>query len=135
MKTLITFTLIALSGFASIAAPHPGPRPIHRPPPYHVHYRPQVHHYHHHPGPAHHYHHHPGPAFVGGVVGGLLGAAVVEAIRPTIVTTPIHQPAVIVQSPTIVPRQVWVEGRYQQQVVNGTIVNVWVPGHWETIYR
>lgn len=125
MKTLIAFTLVALSGLASIAAPHPGPRPIHRPPPHHIHYGPRV----------HHYHYHPGPAFVGGVVGGLLGAAVIEATRPAIVATPAPQPTVIIQSPTIVPRQVWVEGRYQQQVVNGTIVNIWVPGHWETIYR
>ena len=75
MKTLL-FACIASIGITLMAAPgfHPHPRPV----PHHVHR----------PGPwipPHHHHHHchPGPIFVRGLVGGLIGSAVVEAIRPT----------------------------------------------------
>ena len=128
MKTLL-FACIASIGITLMAAPgfHPHPRPV----PHHVHR----------PGPwipPHHHHHHchPGPIFVGGLVGGLIGSAVVEAIRPTptvVVQQPAVQTPVVVQTP--VPTQVWVEGRYVQQIVNGVVTSVWQPGHWETVYR
>ena len=100
------------------------------------------------------------PGFVGGVVGGALYDAVtypryygysgvVVAPTPTVVTTPpvvvqqpapvvVQQPApVVVQQPAPVVVQqpvaqnVWVEGRYVDQVqANGTVVRVWQPGHY-----
>lgn len=133
MKRLI-ISLVALASVSCFAAPHFGPRPMPRPMPRPVHhYGPRIPPPHHH----HHYHYNPGPAFVGGLVGGLVGSAIVETVRPTpvIVATPPPQPTVIIQNPTIVPRQVWIEGKYVQQIVNGTTVNVWVPGHWETVYQ
>ena len=66
---------------------------------------------------------------------------VVVAPTPTVVTTPpvvvqqqpvvVQQPApVVVQQP--VAQNVWVEGRYVDQVqANGTVIRVWQPGHYE----
>ena len=74
--------------------------------------------------------------FVSGIVGGFLGSAIVEAFRPNppvVVAAPSPSPTVIVQSPVVVPCQVWIEGKYEDQVVNGILVRKWIPGHWETI--
>ena len=110
------------------------------------------------PPPRHHYHHHHsgwgrgGGAFWGGFVGGLVGGAVVDAYASpryteTVVVqqTPVvvqQQPVVVQQTPVVVQQQpvvvqqttsqVWVEGRYIDQVqANGTVVRVWQPGHYE----
>ena len=80
-------------------------------------------------GPAPVRHHHGGvwghggrnflPGFVGGVVGGMLTRTVVAA--PTVV------------APVATTQQVWVEGRYVDQVQpNGIVVRTWQPGHYET---
>lgn len=103
----ISLLTYARPGFAyHIPAPHHGPRVL--------------------PPPHHHYHRHHciGP-FVGGVVGGLIGSTVINSIRPA--------PTIIVQNSA--PTQVWVEGRYVQQIVNGIVTTVWQPGHWETVIR
>ena len=120
-KLLFTISAVAIAACAFAAPFHrPGPRPIHRPPP-------RVYH--------HHHHHNPAPYFWSGVVGGVLGSTLIQAVRPApvIVTAPTPQPAVIIQSPTI-PKQVWIEGRYEDRVQpNGVIIKVWVPGHWVTV--
>ena len=125
MKTLAIALTIAVASIFCSAAPHPGPGPIHRPS---IHgYGPRV------PPPRHH---HPMPSFVSGIVGGFLGSAIVEAFRPNppvVVAAPSPSPTVIVQSPVVVPQQVWIEGKYEDQLVNGILVRRWIPGHWETI--
>jgi len=81
------------------------------------------------------------PGFIGGVVGGIVGNAVARpyysdtvVVQPT--TTVVTQP-VVVQQPvvqTVVSQsaQVWVEGRYVDQVqANGAVVRVWQTGHYE----
>ena len=147
MKTLAIALTIAVASIFCGAAPHPGPRPTHRPP---IHgYGPRVpppRHHHLHRPPIHGYgprvppprHHHPMPSFVSGIVGGFLGSAIVEAFRPNppvVVAAPSPSPTVIVQSPIVVPRQVWIEGKYEDQLVNGILVRKWIPGHWETIWH
>ena len=90
------------------------------------------------PAPVHHHrHHHHGsvwgrggsnfwPGFVGGVIGGVLADAVVSP-APVVVTTP------VVTAPVVSTQNVWVEGRYVDQVQpNGTVLRVWQPGHYET---
>lgn len=117
--------------------PRPGPGPRmhmgHRPPP---------------PPPRHH---HGGsfwgrggrnfwPGFVGGVVGGVVYDAITPApvvvTTPTVVTTPVVTTPVVttpvVTTPVYTTQNVWVEGRYVDQVqANGTVVRVWQPGHYE----
>ena len=108
-------------------------------------------------GPRPYYHHHYGywgpggrwfwPGFVSGVVGGAVVSSVVapretvivQQPTPTVVTQPVvvQQPTpVVVQQPAPVvvqqPQQVWVEGRYVDQVqANGSTVRIWQPGHYE----
>ena len=90
------------------------------------------------PAPVHHHHHHHHgsvwgrggsnfwPGFVGGVIGGVLADAVVSP-APVVVTTP------VVTAPVVSTQNVWVEGRYVDQVQpNGTVLRVWQPGHYET---
>lgn len=82
------------------------------------------------------------PGFVGGVVGGVVSRAVVEpapviVTTPTVVTTPAVVTTPVVVQPTVVTpvtqvQNVWVEGRYIDQVqANGTVVRIWQPGHYE----
>ena len=88
------------------------------------------------------------PGFVGGVVGGVVGTALTRpyysetvVVQPatTVVTTPtVVQQPVIVQQPVVVQQpvqqtqNVWVEGRYVDQVqANGSTVRIWQPGHYE----
>ena len=107
--------------------------------------------FHHHPAPIHHHCHggfwgrggsHFWPGFVGGVVGGVIGSAIAEpapvvVTTPTVVTTtPVVTTPVVTQTVVAQPVQtvqnVWVEGRYVDQVqANGTVVRVWQPGHYE----
>lgn len=89
------------------------------------------------------------------LVGGLIGGAIVEALKPDqprVVVQPqpvvVQQPAAVQQpapvavqqpAPVVIRQQplpaattVWVEGRYVDQVQpNGTVVRVWRPGHYE----
>ena len=109
-------------------------------------------------GPRPYYHHHhyhggywgPGgryfwPGFVGAVIGGAVASTIIDTSptvvvqQPAVVTQPVvvQQPApVVVQQPAPVvvqqPQQVWVEGRYVDQVQsNGSTVRIWQPGHYE----
>ena len=113
-------------------------------------------------GPRPHYYHHhhyhggywgPGgryfwPGFVGGVIGGAVASTVIDTSptvvvqQPEVVTQPVvvqqpavvQQPVVVQQQPVVVqqPQQVWVEGRYVDQVqANGSTVRIWQPGHYE----
>ena len=104
----------------------------------------------------HHYHHHGGwwgrggcnfwPGFVGGVIGGAITSTIIDTSptvvvqQPAVVTQPVVVPQpvvtqpVVVQQPAVVqqPQQVWVEGRYVDQVqANGSTVRIWQPGHYE----
>ena len=113
-----------------------------------------------HHAPIVHHHHHGGwgrggsnfwPGFVGGLVGSAVANTVVSSTvvaSPTIVTTPVvttpvvttpvvvQQPVVTqpvyVQQPVTTVQNVWVEGRYVDQVQSdGSVVRVWQPGHYE----
>ena len=108
----------------------PGPGPRFHPAP---HFR---------PAPMHHHRHHGAwgrggryfwPGFVGGVVGGVLYDAVV-APSPVVVTTPtvVTTTPVVAAAPVQTVQNVWVEGRYVDQVqASGAVVRVWQPGHYE----
>jgi len=76
------------------------------------------------------------PGFVGGVVGGVVGGALYDTVitpAPVVVTTPTVVTTTPVVATTVSTVQnVWVEGRYVDQVqANGTVVRVWQPGHYE----
>ena len=129
-------------GFHHVSRPsfhHFGSPRFHRPPP---------------PPPHRYHHHHHGGGFVSGFVGGFVGGAIVSAIAepaPVVVQeTVVQQPVVVQQPPPVVVQQpvvqqvvqpppvatqvqnVWVEGRYVDQVQpDGTTVRVWNPGHYE----
>jgi len=93
----------------------------------------------------HHHHHHSAwgrggrhfwPGFVGGVVGGVVGGALYDTVvtpAPVVVTTPTVVTTTPVVATTVSTVQnVWVEGRYVDQVQpNGTVIRVWQPGHYE----
>lgn len=110
------------------------------------------------PAPVRHvHHHHRGsswgkggrnfwPGFVGGVVGGVIADAVISrpttiVTTPTVVTTPVVTTPVVttpvvttpvVTTPVYTTQNVWVEGRYVDQVqANGAVIRVWQPGHYE----
>ena len=151
-KLIITLTLVAVSTGAFARGWHGGPH-------HHggFHHAPPIHHGWH--GGYHHHHCHGGywgrggryfwPGFVGGVVGGVVGTTLVRpyytdtvVVEPatTVVTTPtvVQQPAVVQQQPVVVQQpvqqtqNVWVEGRYVDQVqAIGSTVRVWQPGHYE----
>ncbi len=84
------------------------------------------------------------PGFVGGVVGGVVGSAFAAPPPPRpVVVTPspvVVTPAapVVVTTPTVVTpvtqvQNVWVEGRYVDQVQpNGAVIRTWQPGHYES---
>ena len=145
-KVLIALSLVAISTGAFARPFHGGFH--HRPPVYHHHY--------HHSGWGR------GgrgfwPGFVVGVVGGAIVSSFVDS-RPVVVTQPavvtqpvvvqqpvVTQPVVVQQQPVVVQQQpvvvqqpvqqvqqVWVEGRYVDQVqANGSTVRIWQPGHYE----
>jgi len=104
------------------------------------------------PGPAPHHRPHDGfwgrggrnfwPGFIGGVIGGAVASrtvvepAPVVVTTPTVVTTPVVTQPVVVQSAVVTPvtqvQNVWVEGRYVDQIqANGSVIRVWQPGHYE----
>lgn len=113
-------------------------------------------HYHHH---HHHRHDRVGLAVGAGLLGaGLLASTIYNATRPdTVVVAPqqvvvqqpapvvVQQPApVVVQQPAPVViqqtghyetrvRNVWVEGRYVDQVTPTGVVRTWQPGHYEQV--
>lgn len=146
--TVMAVALVASLGV--FAAPHGGPRGggprggVRRAPP------PRMVSHHgggsHHRGGHHHYSawgrggSHFWPGFVGGVVGGMLYDAVVPS--PRVVTTQVVTPPVVVTQPVVTApvatvQNVWVEGRYVDQVQpNGVVIRVWQPGHYEqrTVY-
>ena len=73
------------------------------------------------------------------MVGGAIVSSIVDS-RPVVVTQPavVTQPVVVQQQPVVVQQpvqqvqQVWVEGRYVDQVqANGSTVRIWQPGHYE----
>ncbi len=143
-KTLLVVAVATVLGAGTCFA-RPGPgggRPGgHRPPPARHH------------GGGHHGggHHHRGgsfwgrggrnflPGFIGGVVGGaLIGNRTTYVNTSPVVVTP--APVVVSPAPVVVPaptpvyttQNVWVEGRYIDQVQpNGTVIRVWQPGHYE----
>ena len=107
---------------------------------------------HHHPHPHHHHHHHHHSRAWGvgaGILGaGILASTIYEATRPS--TVVVTQPTVVTPAPVVVTpapvvvqqpvatghyetrvQNVWVEGRYVDQVVNGVVQRVWQPGHYE----
>lgn len=104
-----------------------------------------------HGGGGHHHHHHGSvwgrggshfwPSFVGGVVGGIVADTVLSPAPVVVAPTPVVAPAPVVVTPAPVVVQttpvyttqnIWVEGRYVDQVQsNGTVVRVWQPGHYE----
>lgn len=142
IKKVLAMGCVALCATIGMAAPHHGG--------HHMGYRPM-------PLPHHSvYHHHHShsvwgrggsnfwPGFVGGVVGGVVGNVVSQPIVTTpIVTTPVVttpvvqspvvvQPQVVVQQPVTTVQNVWIEGTYvSQRQANGTVIQVWRPGHYE----
>lgn len=138
MRNILTLALAGTLAMCVCAAPRP-PRGGHRPPP---------------PPPRHHHgHHHHGHSKAVGIGAGILGAGLIastiyEATRPS--TVVVTQPAVVAPAPVVVTpapvvvqqpvvtghyetrtENVWVEGRYVDQVVNGVVQRVWQPGHYE----
>lgn len=118
------------------------------------------HHGHHHRHHHHHHRHHCSgwgrggrhfwPGFLGGVAAGIVVDSVVNrpttvvapattvvTPAPVVVTPPVTTvvapaPVVVTPAPVYQTQNVWVEGRYVDQVQpNGTVVRTWVPGHYE----
>lgn len=102
------------------------------------------------PPPPHHHHHSKTHAIGAGILGaGLIASTIYNATRPS--TVVVTQPAVVTPAPVVVApspvvvqqpvvatghyetrvQNVWVEGRYVDQVVNGVVQRVWQPGHYE----
>lgn len=135
MHKMKLFVLMGVAAMAmgAFARPHAGPRPG-------PHFRPPVVH-HHHGG----FWGRGGRNFWPGFIGGVIGGAVVETVvtpRTTVVTQPavVTQPVIVQPAPVVVTapapvttvQNVWVEGRYVDQVqANGAVVRVWQPGHYE----
>ena len=140
MKKILMFSLVCVAALCVSARPGPmhGPGPI--------------------GGHYHHHHHHRGGTALGigaGILGaGLVASTIYEAthprpvvVAPAPVITPapvvVAQPAVVAPAPVVVQQpvvaapvtqvqNVWVEGRYIDQVQpNGTVVRTWSPGHYE----
>ena len=139
---LMIAAAMAVAGSGTAWARGPGGGPPGRMPGPAVHHRAA-------PPPHHRIHHHSHsawgrggrnfwPSFVGGVIGGALVDAVVSPApvvvqQPVVVPQPVVvQPPVVVPQPVYVTQNVWVEGRYVDQVQpNGTVLRVWQPGHYE----
>jgi len=91
------------------------------------------------------------PGFIGGVVGSIACNAVARPYysSPVVVSQPVVTQPIVVQQPVVVTqptvvsqpvvtapvtqvRNVWIEGRYVDQVqANGTVLRIWQPGHYE----
>ena len=99
-----------------------------------------------HPRPVYHHHDHGGywgrggchfwPGFIGGVIGGAITSTIIDTSptvvvqQPAVVTQPVVVQQPVVTQPVVVqqPQQVWVEGRYVDQVqANGSTVRVASP--------
>ena len=139
MKTAFIFFIVGTMAMCAFAAPHGRGGPHrHAPPP------PPRHHHH------HHHHHSKAHAIGAGILGaGLIASTIYNATRPS--TVVVTQPAVVAPAPVVVApapvvvqqpvvatghyetrvQNVWVEGRYVDQVVNGVVQRVWQPGHYE----
>jgi hypothetical protein len=139
MKTSFIFFIVGTMAMCAFAAPHGRGGPHrHAPPP------PPRHHHH------HHHHHSKAHAIGAGILGaGLIASTIYNATRPS--TVVVTQPAVVAPAPVVVApapvvvqqpvvatghyetrvQNVWVEGRYVDQVVNGVVQRVWQPGHYE----
>ena len=134
MKKIVVMTAVAVAAMGAFARPHMGRGFHHAPPPMH----------HHHSGwgrgGSHFW-----PGFVGSVIGGAIATTMVRE-APVVVTTPVVTTPVVttpvvttpvvtqpvVAAPVTQVQNVWVEGRYVDQVqANGTVVRVWQPGHYE----
>lgn len=149
-KKLILAVGAAALSVVAFAGPHGGPggrgpRPGPRPGMMHHGPRPGIHPP---PPPRHHSGWGRGgrefwPGFVGGVVGGLAVGTIRPVPAPVVTTTVVTSPTVVT-TPTIVMttpvvaapvtqvQNVWVEGRYVDQIQpNGSIIRVWQPGHYE----
>ena len=145
MTMVVAIAAVMCTGMTYARGPHGGgfggPRPV------------TGHHGGFRPAPIHHHHHGSvwgrggsnfWPGFVGGVIGGALVDAVVSpapvvvtpapvVVTPTPVVTAPVVTTPVVTSPVVSTQNVWVEGRYVDQVQpNGTILRVWQPGHYET---
>ena len=148
MKKLV---MIVCCSFA--AASFAGPGPHHRPGPGP---RPGGHHWAPPPPPRHHAPHgghwgHDGrnfwPGFVGGIAAGAAWNAMVtprtyyynsSVVAPAVVAGPTVVAPTYVAQPVAVTQRVWIPGRFVEQVcVNGAVVRVWQPGHYEirTVYQ
>lgn len=145
--------VLAIGAFAGPRGPHRGPGGFHHGPrPGGFRHGPRPGGFHHGPRPGgfhrgpHHYHswgrggRHFWPGFAGGVIGGVVGGVIYDSLRPTTyVTTPtiVTTPTVVTTTPVVTApaatvQNVWVEGRYVDQVqANGTVIRVWQPGHYE----
>ena len=132
-KTIASIAIaLAISAFASPRAPfnvrhhhmpppmhiqasRPAPRPMPKPMP-----RPVVHHL-----APHHSHSVWGPGgrnFWPGFIGGVVGSTLISQPAPVVIAAP--------PPPGPYARQVWIEGHYETQIVNGIYTQVWVPGRW-----
>ena len=137
MKRSFVIFIVGTMAMCAFAVPHGRGGPHrHAPPP------PRHHHHHHH-------HHSKTHAIGAGILGaGLIASTIYNATRPS--TVVVTQPAVVTPAPVVVApapvvvqqpvatghyetrvQNVWVEGRYVDQVVNGVVQRVWQPGHYE----
>ena len=137
MKRTFVIFIVGTMAMCAFAAPRGRGGPHrHAPPP------PRHHHHHHH-------HHSKTHAIGAGILGaGLIASTIYNATRPS--TVVVTQPAVVTPAPVVVAptpvvvqqpvstghyetrvQNVWVEGRYVDQVVNGVVQRVWQPGHYE----
>ena len=127
MKSLLAIFAAATVMLSVSAAPHGRRGGGGVPPP---------HHHHHHHGGHHHHRHSKAWGIGAGILGaGLIASTIYNATHPTpVVVTPapvvVQQPVATGHYETRV-QNVWVEGRYVDQVVNGVVQRVWQPGHYE----
>lgn len=133
MNRTFVFLIVGTMAMCAFAAPHGRGGP-HR----------------HAPPPPRHHHHSKAHAIGAGILGaGLIASTIYNATRPS--TVVVTQPAVVTPAPVVVApapvvvqqpvvatghyetrvQNVWVEGRYVDQVVNGVVQRVWQPGHYE----
>ena len=150
MKGFALFFAAAAMALCVVAAPR-GPRGGKGAPP------PRHNHGSHHRNGVHHHHKHSKSWSIGaGILGaGLIASTIYDATHPDpiVVTQPtvvapapvvvapapvvVTPASVVVQQPVAAGRyetrlqNVWVEGRYVDQVVNGVVQRVWQPGHYE----
>lgn len=143
MKNFFVFVAVAAMASCALAAPR-------------GHHAPRGARGHHHGGHHHHHRHSKAWGIGAGILGaGLIASTIYDATRPASVV--VTQPTVVTPAPVVVTpapvvvssapvvvqqpvanghyetrvQNVWVEGRYVDQVVNGVVQRVWQPGHYE----